>query len=145
MMNEELETLKKEGEEKYGSRLSFFKDRKIDFSGDYSLTFSDSEKLPHEGKIEFKPIGFDAKYSTGNPTLYLIVDVVFSDIKLDGKNVNLKTSVESLSKSVGLDKTKTLKAIVPQFPNIVKNVFRDIKKYVGMGNVGLIIKDIDIE
>jgi len=144
-MNQELETIKKEGEEKYGSRLSFFKDKKIDFSGDYSLTFTDSERLPHEGKIEFKPIGFDAKYSTGDARLYLIVDVVFSDIKINGREVNLKTSVESLSKAVGLDKTKTLKAIVPEFPNIVKNVFHDIKKYVGMGNVGLIIKDIDIE
>jgi hypothetical protein len=145
-MNQELENLKKEGEEKYERRLSFFKDKKFDFSGDYTMYYSDdSEKYPHEGKLEYKPVGFDAKYSTGDPTLYLIMDVVFSDIKINGKNVDLKTSLESLSKSIGLDKTKILKVMVPKFPNIVTDVFRDIKKYVGMSDVRLIIRDIDIE
>lgn len=145
-MNQELETLKKEGEEKYERRLSFFKDKKFDFSGDYTMYYSDdSEKYPHEGKLEYKPVGFDAKYSTGDPTLYLIMDVVFSDVKLNGENVDLKTSLESLSKSIGLDKTKILKIMVPKFPNIVTDVFRDMKKYVGMDDVGLIIRDMDIE
>jgi len=144
-MNQELETIKKEGEEKYGSRLSFFKDKKIDFSGDYSLTFTDSERLPHEGKIEFKPIGFDAKYSTGDARLYLIADVVFSDIKINGREVNLKKSLENLSKELSLDKTKVLKTMVPKFPHMAENIFYGMKKYLGMDNVGVIIKDMDIE
>ena len=144
-MNQELETLKKEGEEKYGRRVSFFKDKKIDFSGDYALTFSDSERLPHEGKIEFKPIGFDAKYSTGDPTLYLIVDVVFSDIKINGMNTDLKNSLENISKALSLDKTRVLNTMVPKFPYMAKDVFRDMKKYVGMDDVGLMIRDMDIE
>jgi len=144
-MNQELEDLKKEGEEKYGSRLSFFKDKKIDFSGDYSLTFTDSERLPHEGKIELKPVGFDAKYSTGGATLYLIVDVIFSDIKINGREVNLKKSLENLSKQLSLDKTKILNTMVPKFPYMVKDIFYGMKKYVGMNDVGLIVRDMDIE
>jgi len=142
---EELELVKQNAIEKHSNKFNILKGGQFEINSNYNF-FSeyDGTERNVKGKIKIEPIEFVGMISVGNPRPHLKLNVVLSDLSIDGKNINLDEMLESIMKTFSeKERGQILKMLLPNIENILRKEIQTIFKFIGMDGVGVIINNID--
>lgn len=139
---EEAIEFAKNASETYKQQLNFIKNRVFETSSVHSVITSDFEAL-FNAKIQFIPTKFKFMISVGNYVVYLVCDVIVSDLvitDLEERNIDFNKMLDLTEY-----KSDSLKRLFPFFRNEPIIIFNDYAKLIGLDDVRLEIDEILIK
>jgi hypothetical protein len=139
---EEAIEFAKNAPETFKKQLNFIKNRVFETSSVHSVITSDFEAL-FNAKIQFIPTKFKFMISVGNYMVYLVCDVIVSDLvitDLEERNIDFNKMLDLTEY-----KSDSLKRLFPFFRNEPISIFHDYAKLIGLDDVRLEIDEILIK
>jgi hypothetical protein len=139
---EEAIEFAKNAPETFKLQLNFIKNRVFETSSVHSVITSDFEVL-FNAKIQFIPTKFKFMISVGNYVVYLVCDVIVSDLvitDLEERNIDFNKILDLTEY-----KSDSLKRLFPFFRNEPISIFHDYAKLIGLDDVILEIDEILIK
>jgi hypothetical protein len=136
---EEAIEFAKNAPEVFKKQLNFIKNRVFETSSVHSVITSDFNAL-FNAKIQFVPTKFKFMISVGNYVVYLVCDVIVSDLvitDLEKQNIDFNKMLDLTEY-----KSDSLKKLFPFFRYEPINIFNRYTKLIGLDDVRLEIDEI---
>lgn len=139
---EEAIEFAKNAPEMYKQQLRILKNYVFKTNDLHNVITSDFEAR-FKANIQFVPKSFKYMILTGNFVVYLVCDVIVTDLSVEdteSRDINFIKLLDFSNRE-----TKSLIKMFPFFRNEPENLFREFSKYIALNDVGLSVDEIIIK